>query len=125
MASTDGTDAGQPSWTVKYAASTLERMVRTFLVVFVGRYIAALIAGNTSALSDLSFAQTAAMAGLATAATLLLSLLGKGVGNTDTPSLLPRKLDPAVQMLHRRGGGTSSTRHEARAVKRPGGPGPA
>lgn len=80
---------------LRYLASLAERVVATFIQAAIGVYLAALLAGNTSALSDASLAQKAALAGIAAAAALVKGLLAKGIGNGDTPAVLPDRLDPA------------------------------
>lgn len=86
-----------PTDLAKKLASIAERVIRAFIVAFVGVYVTALLAGDTSAVSDASFAQKAALAGIAAAAQLVLSIFGSGIGNTATPAILPARFDPATK----------------------------
>jgi hypothetical protein len=80
--------------TVKKWASIGERLLKAFVVAFVGVYVAGGLSVATFA--DASVLEKAADAGLAALGSLILSLLGTNVGNKATPSLLPAKLDPTT-----------------------------
>lgn len=99
MTPTNGTDTPlpQPSWTTKYFASLAERVVRAFVVAFAGIYLADLLAGGASAVADMSVLQKAAAAGLAAAVNLVVGVIGKVVGDTGTPAILPARYDPATR----------------------------
>lgn len=67
----------------------VERVVRTFIGVFLGLYLPVIAgADSLSALVDLSTADKAAAAGVASVVTLLMGLLGAQVKNKDTGSVL-------------------------------------
>lgn len=83
--------------------STGERVVRTFAQVFVAQMLIGGLnfeSGTPGTASQLlqafSGAEKALVSGTAAAIALLMSLAGKAVGNTNTPSLLPETYDPAT-----------------------------
>jgi hypothetical protein len=67
-----------------YVKDLLERVVRTFLAVFLGVALAAAPDGGIT----LEIAQQAALAGVAAVMTLILGVLTKPVGNADTASVI-------------------------------------
>jgi hypothetical protein len=67
-----------------YQKDLLERVVRTFLAVFLGAALAAAPDGGIT----LDIAQQAAMAGLAAVLTLILGIVSKPVGDTDSAGVL-------------------------------------
>lgn len=67
-----------------YAKDLIERTVSTYAVTFLGIVIAAW--GNAASADVLSIAQTAALAAIPAALTVLKSGLAKFVGNSDSAS---------------------------------------
>lgn len=67
-----------------YLKDLLERIVRTFIVTFLGVALAAAPDGGIS----LELAQQAALAGTAAVGTLVLGILSKPVGNTNSAGVL-------------------------------------
>jgi purine-cytosine permease-like protein len=73
----------------KAALDVAERIVRTFVATFLGLYLPVILgADKLSALVDLSTADKAAAAGVASVVTLVLGLLGTQVKDKDTGSVL-------------------------------------
>lgn len=87
-----------PTTTAQKAAQITQKVVVTFLVAFAGVYVAGLLAGGSTALSDLSLLQKAATAGLAAAGQLVVALFGTQIGNTNTSDVLPARYDPATKV---------------------------
>lgn len=67
-----------------YVKDLLERIVRTFLVVFLGAALAAAPDGGIS----LEAVQAAALAGVAAVGTLILGILSKPIGNTESAGIV-------------------------------------
>lgn len=80
---------------IKKWASIGERLLKSFAVSFIGVYVAGGL--SIARFADASVLEKAADAGLAAVGSLVLSLLGTNIGNTNTPSLLPRRLDPTTK----------------------------
>jgi hypothetical protein len=70
-----------------WARDTAERVVRTFLATFVAQIVAS-GALDVGGITDVSLWEKAAVAGLASVATLVLSLLGGSIGDPATASLV-------------------------------------
>jgi hypothetical protein len=67
-----------------YTKDLLERIIRTFLVTFLGAVLAAAPSGGIS----LAAVQAAALAGIAAVGSLILGLLSKPIGDTESASIL-------------------------------------
>jgi hypothetical protein len=69
----------------------VERVVRTFVVTFVGLYAPVLLgAQSLNQLLDLSVADKAFTAGIVSALTLVLAVVGANVGDLDDSSFLSK-----------------------------------
>ena len=80
------------SITKKAALDLAERVVRTFVAVFAGLYVPAILgADSLDKLVDLSLADKAATAGVVAVLTLLLGVIGVNVKDGDDASLLKKK----------------------------------
>jgi hypothetical protein len=66
-----------------YVKNLLERIVRTFVAVFLGAALAAAPDGGIT----LDIAQQAALAGVAAVATLILGIVSKPIGDPGSPAM--------------------------------------
>ena len=88
-----------PDATKRRWASIAERMGRAFIGAFVAQLLASGVF-DAQGITNVSLWAKAAIAGGAAVASLIMSLVGSALPgtNTDTPSLLPAKLDPATNV---------------------------
>jgi len=77
----------------RYGLDLLERAAATFVVTFAATWLPAAVAAGSSwgAITDLSIAQKAALAGAAAVLSLAKGWLAQYVGNADSASLLPTR----------------------------------
>jgi hypothetical protein len=102
-----------------WARDTAERVVRTFLATFVAQIVAS-GALDVGGITDVSLWEKAAVAGLASVATLVLSLLGGKIGDPATASLVATRSPNPIAAGRAEGGVISAPSASDQIAARPG-----